>query len=124
MSEKITTFTDLIAWQKAHRLAVDVYNVFKSFPTYEQYGLANQMRRSVGSISANIAEGFSRSGKKEKLQFYSVAKGSLTEFQTQSLLSKDVGYIEVHVFDRIANQIVEIGKLITGLQKTVMERNR
>jgi four helix bundle protein len=113
--DKIKSFTDLIAWKKAHNLAVSSYKIIKDFPNYEQYGLASQMRRSVVSVSSNIAEGFSRYGSKEKTQFYRIAKSSLTEFQNQLLLAKDVGYITREQFEELAELSSESGRLIMGL---------
>lgn len=76
---KIQSFTDLIAWQKTHQFIIDLYKVFGTFPKEEIYGLTSQMKRAVISISSNIAEGFSRKSAKEKIQFYYIALGSLTE---------------------------------------------
>lgn len=119
---KIQSFTDLVAWQKAHAFVVNIYKILKDFPLHEQYGLTSQMRRSAVSITSNIAEGFSRSGKKEKSQFYAIAKGSLTELQNQLLLARDVGYITKVSFPALAEQSAEVGKLISGLQKSVIAR--
>lgn len=122
MQGKITSFTDLVAWQKAHAFVVKIYKMLKDFPAHEQYGLSNQMRRSAVSITSNIAEGFSHSSKKEKVQFYAIAKGSLTELQNQLLLARDVEYIASTGFAELANQSAEVGKLISGLQKSVIAR--
>ncbi len=112
---KIKSFTDLIAWQKAHKLVLSVYKITKCFPREEIYSLVDQMRRSAISISSNIAEGFSRKSYKEKVQFYSMALGSSTELQNQLLVSKDVDYIENKEFQVIAEQTIEVNKLINGL---------
>ena len=90
---KITSFTQLIAWQKAHRLVLVIFKISEKFPKAQQYILTSQILRSAISITSNIAEGFSRQSKKEKIQFYSVAKGSLTEIQNQLLIARDVEYI-------------------------------
>ncbi len=119
MNGKIESFTDLIAWKKAHALAVKIYKITEAFPQKEIYSLTNQMRRSATSISSNIAEGFSRQSKKEKLQFYYTAKGSLTELQNQLLIARDVGYLEKGLFNNIANQTVEVSKLLNGLIKAI-----
>lgn len=100
MEQKIKSFTDLIAWREAHKLVVLVYKVTEQFPKNEMFSLTDQMRRCGVSISSNIAEGFSRHGKKEKVQFYYMAKGSLTELQNQIL---------------IANQTIITNKLLIGL---------
>lgn len=114
---KIRSFTDLIAWQKAHRLVLKIYTITKSFPKEEIYSLVDQMRRCGISITSNIAEGFSRKSYKEKVQFYSMALGSSTELQNQLLVSRDVGYITNKEFQEIAEQSVEVNKLINGLIK-------
>lgn len=74
-NKKIGAFVDLVAWQRGHELAVLVYKVTDKFPTKEIYGLTSQMRRAAVSVTSNIAEGFSRSSRKEKVQFYHTAPG-------------------------------------------------
>ena len=122
MGIKITNFTDLNTWKEAHKLVLDMYSVTKTFPKEEVYGLTSQMRRCVVSITSNIAEGFSRRGKKEKIQFYYTAKGSLTELHNQLIVSKDVGYVEEKQFRRIIDQISIVGRLLTGLIRSASER--
>lgn len=122
MNQKIRTFTDLITWKEAHKLALLVYKSTEKFPLNERYSLIDQMRRASVSISSNIAEGFSRQSKKEKIQFYYMAKGSLTELQNQLLLSKDVGYLKKEIFTEIAEQTVVVDKLIMGLIKSIKSR--
>lgn len=119
MERKIKSFTDLIAWKEAHRLVLEIYKVTDSFPRKELYSLVDQMRRSAISVTSNIAEGFSRRGQKEKLQFYFTAKGSLTELQNQLLIARDVRYLERSDFDVIAVQTVHAVKLINGLIRSV-----
>ena len=116
---KITKFTDLITWQKGHQLVLSVYKIIKQFPDSEKFALSNQMARCVVSITSNIAEGFSRQSKKEKIQFYFTAKGSLTELQNQLLIAKDVKYIRFSEFSVLAQQTVEVHKLINGLIKSL-----
>ncbi len=118
---KITSFTDLDAWKQAHKLVLKIYQTTKKFPRDERYGLVDQIRRSAISISSNIAEGFSRQGKKEKLQFYFTAKGSLTELQNQLLIARDVGYLEKEVFNEIAQSTIDVHKLINGLIKSATQ---
>lgn len=77
------------------------------------------MRRCVVSITSNIAEGFSRQGIKEKIQFYYMALGSLTELQNQLLVARDVGYLPKEKFNELAKQTVEVNKLINGLIKSI-----
>lgn len=114
---KIKSFTDLYAWQEGHKLVIMVYKVTKSFPKEEVFGMVSQMRRCVISITSNIAEGFSRNTTKDKVQFYCIAHGSLTELQNQLLAARDIDYLSKEEFNKIANQTVVVHKLITGLKK-------
>ena len=79
--------------------------------------LTNQMRRCVVSISSNIAEGFPRQSYKEKIQFYSISQGSITELQDQLLIVRDIGYINKETFQLLAPETVIIHQLLTGLIK-------
>lgn len=119
MEQKIKSFTDLIVWKEAHKLVLSVYKITKDFPKSETFSLIDQMRRCGISISSNIAEGFSRSGKKEKIQFYYVAKGSLTELQNQLLISRDVGYLDKKIFSELAEKTVLVSKLLFGLIRSI-----
>lgn len=116
--QKITKFTDLIAWQEAHRLVLIIYKITKEFPKEETYGLTGQMRRAAISISSNIAEGFGRKTSKDKNSFYINSLTSLTELQNQLIISKDIGYMREGDFQRIAEQTVTVQKLINGLIKS------
>jgi four helix bundle protein len=115
--EKIKSFTDLIAWQKGHKLVLLIYKITCDFPKHEMYSLGDQMRRCAISITSNITEGFSRKSYKEKTQFYSISLGSITELQNQLLVTRDVGYISKDDFTNLANQTVEVNKLLNGLIK-------
>ena len=77
------------------------------------------MRRAAVSITSNIAEGFSRKSGKEKIQFYYLSLGSLTELENQLIISRDIRYIDHKIFDDILILIVKAGKLINGLIKFV-----
>ena len=116
---KIQNFTDLIAWQKGHKLVLRIYKITIQFPRIEAYALADQMRRAVVSITSNIAEGFSRKSNKEKTQFYYIAMGSLTEIQNQLLIAKDLDYISESDFNEIIEQITTVKKLIFGLIRSL-----
>lgn len=120
---KITTFFDLYVWEEGHKLVLQIYQITKSFPSQERFGLIDQMCRAVVSITSNIAEGFSRQGIKEKVQFYLMAKGSLTEIQNQLYIARDVKYISYESFNKIWDQTIIVHKLITGLIKSVKSFN-
>jgi four helix bundle protein len=113
--EKIKKFTDLNAWKEGHKIVLMVYKTTKDFPKDEMFGLVSQLRRCAVSITSNIAEGFSRQSYKDKINFYSMALGSLTELQNQCLIARDVDYINQDKFMEIANQSVAVHKLINGL---------
>jgi len=116
---KIKTFTDLIVWQEGHKLVVIVYKITKSFPQEEKYSLVDQMRRAAASVTANIAEGFGRHSYKEKLQFYFLAQGSLTELKNFILIAKDVGYLRRKELDELVEKSNLTHQLLQGfIQKT------
>lgn len=115
----IKSFTSLYAWQESHSLVLSIYQISKKFPPDERYCLVDQIRRAAVSITSNLAEGFSRFSKKEKIQFYRIALGSLTEVQNQLLLAKDLYYVSEEDFIVISNQTVVVSKLINGLIKSI-----
>ena len=112
---KIKTFKDLNVWKEGHLLVLSIYKITELFPKEELFGLIDQMRRSAVSITSNIAEGFSRQGIKEKLQFYYISEGSLTELYNQILIAKDIKLVNNKSFEGIENQIIKVGKILTGL---------
>lgn len=114
---EIKSFTDLDAWKEGHALVLRIYEITKQFPKEEMFGLISQTRRCAVSITSNIAEGFSRQFYREKVQFYSMALGSITELQNQLLIARDVGYISNNQFQEIAQQSVKVHKIMNGLIK-------
>lgn len=112
---KITDFKDLVAWQKSHRLVVNIYNLTRSFPESEQFGLTNQLRRAIVSVASNIAEGFGRRTKADRVHFYDMARASLHEVQAQLLIGRDVQYIQPEEYDELEAQTIECHKIVTGL---------
>ncbi len=111
------SFQDLLVWQKAHALVLQVYRVTRSFPAEEKFGLISQMRRAAVSIPANIAEGFKKQGRKDKAKFYNIAQGSLEELRYYIILSTDLHYLEDP--DDLALAIDEVGKMLHGLVTSV-----
>lgn len=107
-------FQELIVWQKSHQLLLEVYRVTKKFPKEEQFNLTSQLRRAALSIGSNIAEGFKRGHRKESLQFYNVAAGSLEEAKYQLIVAKDLGYLQSDEYIKLEQQADEVGKLING----------
>lgn len=115
---KIRSFTDLNAWKEGHQLVLSIYKITKLFPSDEKFGLIDQMRRCSVSITSNIAEGFSRRGKKEKKQFFYMALGSITELQNQLLVARDNNYFSKELFKPLADRTITVSKLTNGLIKS------
>ncbi len=118
---KIINFTDLETWREGHKLVIAIFNIVPKIPR-NSYALIDQITRSAISVTSNIAEGFSRQSKKEKLQFYYIAKGSLTELQNQLLICRDVGFISKEEFLKIAVLSQLVGRLLSGLIKSASSR--
>lgn len=119
---KIQSFTGLQSWQEGHKFILKIYQVTQDFPKSEIFGLTSQLRRAAVSITSNLAEGFGRKSQKEKIQFYRIALGSLTETQNQILIARDVQYIKDGDFNMLAEHTVTIGKLINGLIRSIQSR--
>ena len=87
MRKPAKSFQDLLVWQKSHQFVLGVYGLTKNFPRSETYGLTSQFRRAAVSIPANIAEGFRKRGKADKVRFLNIAQGSLEECRYYLILS-------------------------------------
>lgn len=110
----ITKFEDIQAWQKGRTLTKRLYELCNEQPLARDYGLCDQIRRSAVSICSNIAEGFGRERPKELLHFLHIAKGSVTEFQSQCYHLLDAGYIDEAAFHELYQLSEETKKLIGG----------
>lgn len=117
--DKITSFTDLMTWQKAHKLVLDIYSCTLSFPKEERYSLTDQVRRAAVSVTSNIAEGFGRNSKKEKRYFYFIARGSTYEIHNQLIISKDIGYLKNSDFKKVLKTIISVKKLLNASIKSL-----
>ena len=110
---------ELLVWQESMALVKDIYTLTSHFPKEELYSLTNQMRRAAVSIPSNIAEGAGRTGSKEFLQFLSIARGSLSELETQILISDSLGYCiqdKAMIVQRIEKTFQLLGGLIRSLK--------
>jgi len=121
--EKIQSYKDLIVYQKAYQLSLEVYRITKAFPKEELYGLASQMRRAVFSIPLNIAEGYRRGHRKEYVQFLYMAHGSCAEIETLVSLSYDLGLLDGNTFGKLYPMQEEISKLLRGLIASLSPRS-
>ena len=99
------SFTDIIAWKESHKFVLLVYNITSTFPEEEKFGLYSQFRRAAISIPANIAEGYRKIGKADKLRFLNISQGSLEECRYYIILSKDLGYIDEQTFQQLFNAL-------------------
>ena len=111
---------DLKVWQVSIQLVKKIYVVTTAFPNEETYGLVSQMRRAAISIPSNIAEGAARGGTKEFIHFLGVARGSLSELETQLYISKELGYV-TNAQD-VDSQIEEIFRLLGGLISSLKDK--
>ena len=114
---KTKTFTELIVWQKAHLLTLEIYKITEDFPKKELYGLTSQMRRSAVSVPANIAEGYRKSGKKDKVRFFNISQGSLEELKYYLILAQDLEYINKNSLESLTT---EVGKLLNAYMKAIL----
>jgi four helix bundle protein len=118
----IERFEQLAVWQKAHALVLEVYKLTETLPAGEKYGLVSQMRRAAVAVPANIAEGFKRRGKPDKARFYNIADASLEELRYYFILCRDLGFQLDQ--DSLNRQAIEVGKMLTGLTRSVLADER
>ncbi len=115
----ITTYRDLVVWQKAMDLVVHVYKLTSVFPRDELYGLTAQLRKSAISVPSNISEGQGRKSTAEFMHHLSIALGSLCEVETQLLVAGRLEYVEGAPLDTIIEQCAEVGRLLNGLYNSL-----
>jgi four helix bundle protein len=111
---------DLDAWKASRTLVSAIYRVTQTFPREEVFGLTAQMRRASVSIPSNIAEGAARTGSREYAQFLNVARGSLSELETQLFIASDLGYIRSD--HPVFAMVGRVSKLVTGLHRAIRNR--
>ncbi len=117
MSSKISSYQELIVWQKGRVLVKEIYSKTESFPDKEKFGLTNQLRRAAISIPSNIAEGYRRSTKPDYRHFLITAYGSTAEIETQLILSNDLHFINKNEFDSLMSLTIEISKMLQSIIK-------
>jgi len=111
------SFQDLVVWRKAHQFVLCIYDLTQKFPETEKYGLTSQLRRSAVSIPANIAEGFRRQGKSDKVRFLNIAQASLEESRYYLILAKDLGYCDPL---QQLKQLEEVSKILDAYSKSIL----
>lgn len=122
MQGRIESHRDLIVWQKAMDLVVEVYALTARFPQNEMYRLTAQLTRAVASVPANIAEGQARSTAKDYANFLAIARGSLAETETFILLAERLGYVNAETTEGAAALIDEVGRMLSTLRRRLSPR--
>lgn len=117
--DAVTSYRDLVVWQKAMALVSAVYELTRAFPDSERFGLTSQIQRAAVSIPSNIAEGQGRLATKEFRQFLGIARGSLKELETQLLISIDLGYAAAEDINACLELADEIGRMLNALIKAL-----
>ncbi|MBN8645696.1 MAG: four helix bundle protein [Planctomycetes bacterium] len=121
MSE-IVSYRDLIAWQRAFALGVELYRLTAGFPDHERFGLTNQLRRGAVSVSSNIAEGYGRGSTADYIRFLKVARASLYEIDTQLLFAKEFRYLKDDDYANVKDRLDETDKVLAGLIRSLERR--
>ena len=117
-------FRELVVWQKAHRLTLELYKVTRAFPREEQYGLSSQIRRSAASIGANIAEGCGRGTARDFARFVQIALGSGSELEYHNLLAADLGLIDAQTHDELQTSLIDVKRMLSGLVRRLIVDSR
>jgi four helix bundle protein len=108
---------ELVAWQVSAELVGDLYKLTETFPATETYGLAGQIRRAAISVPSNIAEGAARTTKREFAHYLSMARGWLSEVDTQLTIAKQLKYIDND--EEVQQKLDRVFGLIGGLLKSI-----
>ena len=119
---KLNSYKDLLVWQRAVDISVEVYAISASFPKEEVFGLTNQIRRASNSISLNIAEGYSRNSAKAYLNFLNIAQGSLFELESGIILAERLQFAESESLINLFNLITEESKMLRSLMNKIEEK--
>lgn len=117
-------YTKIEAWRLADNLTVAIYDVTRSFPREEIYGVTSQLRRAACSVAANIVEGSSRESQKDYLHFLYISRGSLSEVQYFIHLSQRLGYISVETAETLIGETKQTFACLHGLIKAVENESR
>ena len=117
------SFKEIKAWQYAHTFVLQVYYITKRFPEYEKFGLCSQFQRAAVSIPANIAEGYKKLCKADKLRYMNIAQGSLEESRYYIILSKDLGYIDNSMYVELESLVEKTSWFLNAYCKGIVNDN-
>ena len=112
---EVRSYRDLLVWQRAMDLATAIYELTRTYPREELFGLTSQSRRAAASIAANIAEGYGRATRQSYASFLRIARGSLKELETHLILAERVGVATKGPTARLLEQTDELGRMLHGL---------
>jgi four helix bundle protein len=119
---KIKSYAELLVWQKAHELTLEVFRISEKFPRRDMFGIVSQMRRSSSSVCANIAEGFGRGTTREFLRSLQISRGELEETRYFLHLSRDLGRMTPEEFERLNEICNSTGRLLNALGTSLRKR--
>lgn len=122
-SVRISSYRELIVWQKSMDLVIKCYAIAKTFPSDERFGLTSQLQRAATSVPCNIAEGHGRRHIGDKLHHLSIANGSLKEVETLILLAHRLAYLGEPAVEAVLKLAEEIGKMLTALRQKLSSRS-
>lgn len=117
------SFKNIVAWQIAHEFVLSVYEMTKKFPATEAFGLTSQFQRAAVSIPANIAEGYRKLGKSDKLRFLNIAQGSLEECRYYIILTTDLKYITAEDAKKLQTLIEKTSWYLNSYCKGIINNN-
>ncbi len=115
----MSNYENLEVWKKSHDFALNIYKMTTNFPNEERYGIISQLRRASLSIPTNIVEGKGCSSNKKLSNFLDIARGSAQEVEYLLLFSKDIGYIDEEIYDKLKNECKIILRMLTKYKQTV-----
>lgn len=118
----IKRFEDLVVWQRAHALAVAVYEATRKAPFSRDFGLSDQIQRAAVSIASNIAEGHAYLNRTQFLRFLTIAHGSCAEVRAQLYIARDVGYLSQEEFASLRKQAEDVGRGLSALRLSIIRR--
>lgn len=107
-------FREYPVWQQAVEYATKIYQITAEMPYFEKKGLCDQLQRAVVSISSNIAEGSARPSDSDFAHFLDMALGSSYEVETQLFISKNIGYINLNIYEQLRDELISIEKQLAG----------
>jgi four helix bundle protein len=123
MSDRASSYKDLIVWQKSIQVVTTVYRLTANFPVDERFGLISQMRRAAVSVPSNIAEGQARRTTPDFIRFISTAEGSLAELDTQIVISIELNYCSSEAAKELYGLVDEIRRMLNALRRSLAAKH-